>query len=73
MRIKELTGTTPNEYLRSMRLKTAAELIATHNDLRVSEICYMTGFTSTSYFAKCFRKQFGMLPNEYMEFCHKTD
>ncbi len=66
-RIKQLTGTTPNEFLRSMRLKMAAELLAAENDLRVSEICYMTGFTSTSYFAKCFRRQFGMLPNRYME------
>ena len=66
-RIKQLTGTTPNEFLRSARLKLAAELLAGENDLRVSEICYMTGFTSTSYFAKCFRRQFGMLPNRYLE------
>lgn len=65
-RIKQLTGSTPNEFLRLKRLKAAAELLAGQNDLRVSEICYMTGFSSTSYFAKCFRKQFGMLPNQYM-------
>lgn len=65
--IKALTGTTPNEYLRSTRLKVAAELLAAPNDLRVTEICYMVGFTSTSYFAKCFNAQFGMLPGEYME------
>lgn len=66
-RIKILTGMTPNEFLRSMRLKTAAELLAASNNLRVTEICYMVGFTSASYFAKCFSAQFGMLPNEFME------
>ncbi len=66
-RIKALTGTTPNEYLRSTRLKVAAELLAAPNGLRVTEICYMVGFTSASYFAKCFNARFGMVPNEYME------
>ncbi len=66
-RIKQMTGLTPNEYLRTMRLKVAAELLAGDNKLRVSEICYMVGFSSTSYFAKCFQAQFGMLPNQYLE------
>jgi len=66
-RIKSLTGITPNEYLRTTRLKAAAELLAAPNGLRVTEICYKVGFTSTSYFAKCFQAQFGMLPNEYLE------
>lgn len=66
-RIKSLTGTTPNEFLRSTRLRVAAELLFKSNDLRVTEICYMVGFTSTSYFAKCFHAQFGMLPTEFME------
>ena len=66
-RIKSLTGTTPNEFLRSTRLRVAAELLSKSNDLRVTEICYMVGFTSTSYFAKCFHAQFGMLPTEFME------
>ncbi len=66
-RIKSLTGTTPNEFLRSTRLKMAAELLSKPNNLRVTEICYMVGFASTSYFAKCFYAQFGMLPNEFLE------
>ena len=47
--------------------RVAAELLSKSNDLRVTEICYMVGFTSTSYFAKCFHAQFGMLPTEFME------
>lgn len=66
-RIKALAGTTPNELLRTIRLKVAAELLATPNNLRVTEICYMVGFTSTSYFAKCFKTQYGILPTEWME------
>ena len=66
-RLKQMTGLTPNEYLRTMRLKVAAELLSGDNKLRVSEICYMVGFSSTSYFAKCFQAQFGMLPNQYLE------
>ncbi len=66
-RIKQMTGLTPNEYLRTMRLKVAAELLSGDNKLRVSEICYMVGFSSTSYFAKCFQSQFGVLPNQYLE------
>ena len=53
--------------MRSTRLRVAAELLSKSNDLRVTEICYMVGFTSTSYFAKCFHAQFGMLPTEFME------
>jgi AraC-like DNA-binding protein len=66
-RIKQMTGLTPNEFLRSTRLKKAAELLAGDNKLRVTEICYMVGFSSTSYFAKCFQAEYGVLPNQYME------
>lgn len=71
-RIREIAGTTPNELVRSMRLKRAAELMASRNDLRVSEISYMVGFTSASYFSKCFRSQFGVLPNQYIEHCRNN-
>lgn len=66
-RIKQVTGLTPNEFLRTTRLKKAAELLAADNNLRITEICYMVGFSSTSYFAKCFQAEYGMLPNQYME------
>ncbi|MDE6778412.1 MAG: helix-turn-helix domain-containing protein [Alistipes sp.] len=71
-RIREIAGTTPNELVRSIRLKRAAELMADSSDLRVSEISYMVGFASVSYFAKCFRQRFGELPNQYMERCRRS-
>lgn len=63
-KIKALSGETPNNLIQLTRLKRAAQLL-TENHYRVSEICYMVGFSSSSYFAKCFQKQFGMKPSEF--------
>lgn len=63
-KIKALADVTPNELIQITRLKKAARLLA-ENRHRVSEICYMVGFNSPSYFAKCFQKQFGMKPAEF--------
>ena len=68
-KIKRLADSTPNDFIRLIRLKKAAQMIREGN-YRIVEIGYMTGFTSSSYFAKCFKKQFGMLPKE---FANKSD
>lgn len=65
-KLKGLTGTSPNEYIQLVRLKTAAQLLR-KGELRINEICYLTGFSSMSWFAKCFSKQFGMRPKDYMK------
>lgn len=62
---KGLLGTTPNEYLRLKRLSVAASLLES-NTTRISEVCYSVGFNTPSYFAKCFKARYGMLPMEYM-------
>jgi ABC-type sugar transport system substrate-binding protein/AraC-like DNA-binding protein len=62
-RIKSATQCTPVELLRMARLKCASELLAT-TSLTVSEIAYRTGFTSPSYFAKCYKTEFGKSPTE---------
>jgi signal transduction histidine kinase/DNA-binding response OmpR family regulator len=59
-----LTGQATGDFLRVMRLKRAAQLLEGRTG-SVSEIAYGVGFNSLSYFAKCFREQFGVLPNEY--------
>jgi signal transduction histidine kinase/DNA-binding response OmpR family regulator len=65
-KIKQLTGLSVSEYIRGIRLKKATELMqGTAKSL--SEIAYETGFTSPSYFAKCFKEQFGKTPSEYVE------
>jgi AraC-like DNA-binding protein len=62
-RIKNTTQCTPTELLRMARLKKASELLAT-TQLTVSEVAYRTGFTSPSYFAKCYKTEFGISPTD---------
>ena len=63
--IKGVLDLSPNEFLRLERLKKAAQLLK-EGENRVNEICYMVGFNSPSYFAKCFQKQFGVLPKDFV-------
>lgn len=62
-KIKALSGMSPNDYLKTLRMNKAAELIM--NGARISEVAAQVGFTSSSYFAKCFKAQYGVLPKEY--------
>lgn len=63
-KIKALADLTPNEMIQVIRLKHAASLLLSGN-YRVNEVCYMVGFSSPSYFAKCFQKQYGCTPAKY--------
>lgn len=63
-KFKTLTGFTPNEYLRVIRLKKAADLL-THTDIRISDIAYKIGFDDPLYFSKSFKAQFGKSPRQY--------
>lgn len=63
-KIKNISGCTPNKLLLLVRLKKAAELLREDN-YRINEVCYMVGFSNPSYFAKCFQKQFGVLPKDF--------
>ena len=65
-KIQGVLDMTPNDLLRLERLKQAASLLK-DKGLRISEVCYMTGFSSPSYFTKCFQQQFGMSPKEFVE------
>lgn len=62
-KIKALSKMSPNDYLKTLRMNRAAELIL--NGTRISEVAEQVGFTSSSYFAKCFKAQYGVLPKEY--------
>lgn len=64
-KIKGVLDLSPNEYLRLERLKRAAQLLQ-KGESRVNEICYTVGFNSPSYFSKCFQKQFGVLPKDFV-------
>lgn len=65
LKLKETTGMSTSEFIRNIRLKRAMKLLEQSN-LPVKEIMYMTGFNTTSYFAKCFKKQFGIVPSKYV-------
>ena len=62
-KVKQLTGQSPVELIRLTRLKRAEHLLKT-TDKTVSEISYEVGFSSPSYFSKCFRDQFGRAPGD---------
>jgi signal transduction histidine kinase/DNA-binding response OmpR family regulator len=65
-KIKSLTNYAPNELLRIARLKKAASLLVS-SGLSISEICYEVGFTSPSYFTKCYRAEYGESPSEIVK------
>lgn len=62
-KIKALSGMAPNDYVKTFRLNKAAEFI--RNGDRISEVSERVGFSSSSYFAKCFKAQFSVLPKDY--------
>ncbi len=63
---KALTGHSPNELLRMVRLKRAASLLAS-TDKTVAEVCYAVGFSSPSYFAKCYKEYYGENPTDFVK------
>ena len=65
-KIKGLTGLTPIEFIRLIRLKKAAELLTTPT-YRINEVCYLVGFNKPSYFSFLFKKQFGILPRDFAQ------
>jgi DNA-binding response OmpR family regulator len=60
-----ITGKSPVEYIRSIRLKKAAHLLE-HSQMNIAEVSYEVGFNTPQYFAKSFREEFNMLPSEFV-------
>lgn len=63
-KVRGTTGYTPNEYIRVIRLRKAAELLK-EGEKNVSEVAYAVGFDNPYYFSKCFKEQFGVPPSQY--------
>ena len=65
-KMKELTGQTPHDFIRSIRLKKAAQLLA-EKGMNVTEVMYACGFANSASFSTIFRKYYGMSPRDYMK------
>jgi AraC-like DNA-binding protein len=63
-KLKGLTGQTAKAFIRSIRLKRAAQLFAT-GKYSVSDVTYEVGFSDLKYFRNCFKDEFGMSPSDY--------
>jgi len=65
-KVRSNLGLNINEYIRVCRLKKAAEMLASQK-YRINEVAYQTGFSSPSYFATCFQKQFNVSPSSFLK------
>ena len=65
-KMKTMTSKTPVEYIRGLRLRKAAMMLK-EGKFSVSEVMYSVGFSNSSYFSKCFSKEYGMTPTEFMK------
>jgi DNA-binding response OmpR family regulator len=65
-KVRGVTGYSPNEYIRIMRMKKAAELLS-ENKYTIAEVSYQVGICDPFYFSKCFKQQFGVSPSAYVK------
>jgi len=65
-KLKSLTGLSPGEFIRSIRLKHTAMMLIS-NAGNISEVAFSVGFNDPKYFSKCFKIEFGITPKEYLE------
>ena len=66
-KLKSLTGLTFPTFIRNIRMKAACRLMEEKKTIRISELAYAVGYSEPHYFSVCFKKEFGMLPLEYIE------
>ena len=65
-RLKALTGFNVSAFMRNIRMKTAIEILNKNPNIRISELAYSVGYNDPKYFSSCFKKDFGVLPSEYV-------
>jgi len=66
-KLQSLTGLNTSAFIRNIRMKAAVEIMSGKKNIRTSELAYAVGFNDPKYFTSCFKKEFGMLPSEYIE------
>jgi AraC-like DNA-binding protein len=65
-KIKDITGQSSNEFIRTIRLKKSIEIM-TNEDVSVTEVMYRVGISSHSYFTTAFKKEFGLTPSKFQQ------
>jgi len=72
-KMKELTGQTPHDFIRNIRLKQAAHLLA-NQSMNITEVMYACGFNNAASFSTIFKRYYGLSPRDYMhEHGERTD
>ncbi|MDR2691392.1 MAG: AraC family transcriptional regulator, partial [Dysgonamonadaceae bacterium] len=66
LKIKGLTGISPNKFIRKIRLRNSVKLLLTGR-YNISEAAYGSGFNDLDYFRECFKEEYGMTPTEYLK------
>lgn len=64
-RLQQITGVSPTDFIRDIRLKKAAQLLTQSPNATVADVARRVGFASPKHFSRCFREKFGMLPTDY--------
>ena len=67
-KLKSMTGLSPVEFIREIRIKRAAQLLE-ERKYNITEVTYMVGMNDSRYFAKCFKNTYGVTPSEYRRTC----
>lgn len=66
-KLKSLTGLSYSSFIRNIRMKAACRIMEENRNIQVSELAYAVGYSDPRHFSACFKKEFGMLPSEYMK------
>jgi len=66
-KLREVTGMNIQTFIQNIRLNAAADILRQEPDIRISELAYRVGFNTPKYFSQCFKKEFGVLPGEYIQ------
>lgn len=66
-KLKSLTGLNTSAFIRNIRMKAACEIALKNPNIRISDLAYSVGYNDPKYFSSCFKKDFGMIPSEYIK------
>ena len=72
-KLRMLTGLSTSAFIRSIRMKSACELLRNNPEAHISDIAYAVGYNDPKYFSSCFKKDFGCLPSEYLDTMSKNE